>query len=191
MVESRRSRTAVAQFNLGNSHENGEGVARDGAKAAEWYRKAAEQGYADAQFNLGNNYADGKGIAKDISPASSGSARRLNKNDASAQFNLAMIYHHEATVRDHAEAARWYRKAADQGHVNAMVNLGTLYNNGEGVERDYAAALALYRQAEAKAAPWRRATLATCMSGEMALQSTTRKRCAGTARPLARETMRR
>jgi TPR repeat protein len=34
----------------------GEGVARDGAAAAEWYRKAAVQGHADAQYALGVTY---------------------------------------------------------------------------------------------------------------------------------------
>ena len=31
-----------------------------------WYRKAAEQGYAEAMFNLGFPYAKGEGLIKDL-----------------------------------------------------------------------------------------------------------------------------
>lgn len=46
-----------------------------------------------------------------------------------------------------AEAARWYRKAAEQGFARGMINLGFLYEKGLGVERDPAAALQWYRKA--------------------------------------------
>jgi len=34
------------------------------------------------------------------------------------------------------EAAVWYRKAADQGHSLAQFNLGVMYANGQGLDRD-------------------------------------------------------
>lgn len=37
----------------------------DKGKAAEWYRKAADQGHAEAQFKLGKMYATGNGVEKD------------------------------------------------------------------------------------------------------------------------------
>jgi hypothetical protein len=43
----------------------GEGVPQDDHQAAAWYRRAAEQGYADAQFNLGLMYAKGEGVPSD------------------------------------------------------------------------------------------------------------------------------
>ena len=36
------------------------------AKAIEWWKKAAEQGYADAQFSLGVYYITGTGVPADI-----------------------------------------------------------------------------------------------------------------------------
>ena len=40
---------------------------------------------------------------------------------ASAQFNLGIIYDHEQGVeQDYIEAAKWYRKAAEQGHRDAQ-----------------------------------------------------------------------
>jgi TPR repeat protein len=54
-----------AQFRIGVSYYDGEGVAKDAVEAVKWYRKAAEQGLADAQTNLGNCYYNGEGVAKD------------------------------------------------------------------------------------------------------------------------------
>ena len=38
--------------------------------------------------------------------------------------------------QDDAEAVRWYRLAAEQGHVSAQHNLGVMYSTGEGVPQD-------------------------------------------------------
>ncbi len=47
---------AKSQIELGRRYDKGEGVVKDHAEAAKWYRKAAEQNYVDAQFNLGMCY---------------------------------------------------------------------------------------------------------------------------------------
>ena len=39
-----------AQNSLGVMYENGEGVPQDDKQAVKWYRKAADQGYADGQL---------------------------------------------------------------------------------------------------------------------------------------------
>ena len=56
---------ATAQFNLGYMYATGEGVPKNDAEAARWYRMAAEQGVARAQHNLGYMYGTGEGIPKD------------------------------------------------------------------------------------------------------------------------------
>jgi tetratricopeptide (TPR) repeat protein len=53
----------------------------------------------------------------------------------------------EGVTLDDAEALKWYRKAAEQGHVSAQYNLGVMYGKGEGVTQDYAEALKWYRKA--------------------------------------------
>ena len=45
------------------------GKTADFRTAAEWYEKAAGQGYADAQYNLGYMYRNGKGVTKDKAKA--------------------------------------------------------------------------------------------------------------------------
>ena len=44
---------------------NGEGVLQDDVEAVAWYRKAAEQGYAEAQGNHGAMYYAGQGVPQD------------------------------------------------------------------------------------------------------------------------------
>ena len=46
-----------------------------------------------------------------------------------AQFILGSLYEYGTGVpKDTAQAAAWYRKAADQGHANAKQRLETLKN---------------------------------------------------------------
>ena len=49
--------------------------------------------------------------------------------------------------QDYAEAMKWYRKAADQGHARAQFNLGFMYYDYKGVRQNYAEAMKWYRKA--------------------------------------------
>ena len=55
-----------AQFSLGLSYENGDGVPLDYAKARQWYEKAAAQGDAKAQLYLGLQSSFGQGVPTDV-----------------------------------------------------------------------------------------------------------------------------
>src|ERR1700684_4547516 len=55
------SGSAAAQYLLGRIYDYGAGVPEDDAKAALWYRRAAEQGYVRAQVRLGDLYFSGQG----------------------------------------------------------------------------------------------------------------------------------
>ena len=48
-----------------------------------------------------------------------------------------------ASPPDYAAAAQWYQKAADKGYSRALFNLGTMYEQGLGVEQDQLKALNL------------------------------------------------
>jgi Sel1 repeat len=60
---------------------------------------------------------------------------------------------------DYAQAALWYRKAADQGNTMAQVHLADLYRDGRGVTRDPAQAAAWYRKAAELGDPGAQGTL--------------------------------
>lgn len=57
---------AQAQADLGQLLEKGRGTAVDPKEAAEWYRKAADQGNQDGQHRLGALYAQGLGVTRDL-----------------------------------------------------------------------------------------------------------------------------
>jgi hypothetical protein len=44
-------------------------VPQDNAEAVRWYRKAADQGYANAQYALGFTYHKGQGVPQDDAEA--------------------------------------------------------------------------------------------------------------------------
>ena len=46
-------------------YDKGQGVLQDYKAAAQWYRRAAEQGHVLTQLGLGLMYAQGKGVPKD------------------------------------------------------------------------------------------------------------------------------
>ena len=49
--------------------------------------------------------------------------------------------------QNYVEAAKLYRRAADQGHADAQCNLGTLYKNGQGVQQDLSISMSLFEKA--------------------------------------------
>jgi TPR repeat protein len=71
--------------------------------------------------------------------------------DADAQYNLGNLLDRGlGRAEDDAAAAEWYRRAAGQGVVEAMVNLGLIHEIGRaGVARDPAEAARWYEQAGA------------------------------------------
>jgi TPR repeat protein len=67
--------------------------------------------------------------------------------DASAQYNLGVCYYNgEGVEKDYAEAVKWFRKSAEQGHAVAQYCLGVSYDKGEGVPQDYAEAVKWFRK---------------------------------------------
>jgi hypothetical protein len=53
----------------------------------------------------------------------------------------------QGVPKDYAEAAKCYRKAADQGDIKGQYSLAVLYVTGNGVPRDSNEAMKWYRQA--------------------------------------------
>jgi TPR repeat protein len=52
-------------FSLGYMFDQGKGVAKDEARAAELYKKGCDGGLGPSCFNLGRMFTDGRGVAKD------------------------------------------------------------------------------------------------------------------------------
>ncbi len=53
----------------------------------------------------------------------------------------------DGIAQDFKQAYKWYSQAALLGDARALYNLGTLYANGEGVERNWDRAKMYFKQA--------------------------------------------
>ncbi|HEX7970284.1 MAG TPA: tetratricopeptide repeat-containing serine protease family protein [Stellaceae bacterium] len=74
--------------------------------------------------------------------------------DPSCQSWLGVLYAEGKGVkRDATEAARWFRRAAEQGHGAAAYNLARAYQEGDGVARDLVEAKKWARQAAEQGIP--------------------------------------
>ena len=74
--------------NLGGAYHLGLGVARDYAKAREWYEKAAANGNAIAMNNLGLLYAHAQGVAQDYTKAREWYEKAAANGDKDAKAQL-------------------------------------------------------------------------------------------------------
>ena len=88
-------------------------------------KKAAEAGDANAQYKMGDMY---------------------NFNIQSTLLSIEKARKKAPTPEDKAEAAKWYQRAAEQGHMYAQYNLGTLFYTGQGVPQNYVEAAKWYRK---------------------------------------------
>ena len=98
---------AEAQMNLGMMFERGQGVPKDFKEAIRWYHLAADQGLIKAQEK------------KDS----------LLSKAATAQINFGLGKRFESgqeVPQDYREAIRFYRLAADLGHIKAQEKLNLI-----------------------------------------------------------------
>lgn len=103
------------------------GVSQDYAKAAKYYRKAAELGDGDAQMRLGYCYAAGEGVEKDYTEAVKWFCKSAEQEYSYAQFNMGWAYEFgQGVEKNLSEAKKWYQKAAAQGHEKAKEKLNNL-----------------------------------------------------------------
>jgi hypothetical protein len=84
-----------AQVALGNFYFSGLwGFNQDAAQAAQWYRKAAEQGNSAGQEHLGAMYEFGRGVRQDFAEALRWFRKAAEEGDPVAQNNLAFLSLH-------------------------------------------------------------------------------------------------
>ena len=124
----------------------------------------AERGDAEAQYKLARCIIEHDEIGD--SPNNSGPRREAirkwllkaaENGHAAAQLDLAEAYAYFengiwwiAPENDFAEAAKWFRKAADQGDPMAQGMLGWLYATGRGVDKDLKTAVEWFRKGAAQ-----------------------------------------
>jgi TonB family protein len=84
--------------------------------------------------------------AKQYAAAKDQATAEAASGNVVSMYVLGEIYSSgKGAVQDYAEAASWYRKAADANYAPAMVELGKLYETGRGVDQDLVEAARWYR----------------------------------------------
>jgi TPR repeat protein len=126
---------------VGLMYEEGKGVAQDGTTAAQWFKRAADQGHAPSMNHYGN-------LLRKDQPAEA-LVWHLKAAEAGEPFAMenagGAYYEGIGTEKDLVKAAEWYRKAAEQGRSgNAMLQWGYMLSTGQGVAQDVTKALAMY-----------------------------------------------
>ena len=53
------------------------------------------------------------------------------------RFLGAIFYYGRGVTQDYAEAAKWYKKAAEQGDSDTQNILGAMYERGKGMPKDF------------------------------------------------------
>ena len=109
---------AEAQAVLGKMYETGQGVAKNDAEAAIWYRKAADQGDARAQYNLGIMYDFGQGVPQSSAEAAKWYSKAADQNHTSSPVHFrAYLRPRPRHSRTSLEAHKWFDLAGDLAEV--------------------------------------------------------------------------
>jgi TPR repeat protein len=111
---------AIAQYDVGNMYEKGNGVARDNTKAFKWYLKAAKQDHDKGTFKVGYSYLRGKGVDKNYNKA-------LLWLNVAAEYNNVRAYYYLGSMHEKGsgvpvnldKALRWYTRASKGGYAIA------------------------------------------------------------------------
>jgi TPR repeat protein len=142
--------SAEAMAFLGMAYLRGEGTAADTVRAIHWIRGAARKGDLRAMTALGSAHRVGAGVSRSDRYARHWLGRAAAEEYPPAMRELGHLHRQMATAAGYDAALAWYRKAADAGSADALVDLGMLHEQGWGVSADQDAALALYRAAAAR-----------------------------------------
>lgn len=155
----------LSQNELGKAYYFGSGVKRNYEEALFWFLLAAsnEEGNFVENVNLTTQKLSPKEISTIVLRAKEWREERGLDNfdflatatllagagDADAQFKLGRMYNEgtKGASQNYDEAVKWFRKAAEQGHPDAMHSLGWMYRDGHGVEQDYKKRAAWWRKA--------------------------------------------
>lgn len=129
------TQNATAHFYLGEMYAVGHGVELNSPRAVEHYTQSAEQGYASAQAKLGQLYALGVGVPQDFRAAAKwlGKAAEQQENLPENLLEKAQTF---TQTGDYDDALAIYRELAQQTHADAQYQLGDLYLQGLGVEKN-------------------------------------------------------
>lgn len=125
-----------AQYWLGRIFEYGKLLPLDKQKAAYWFQKSADQGYAPAEYILCGQRAGTDNLEHERCLW-----RAAEAGVPEAQFWIGVFLRdNRFGVTDKVASLQWFRKAAEGGNVDAYAELCMDYQIGEELPVDFAQA---------------------------------------------------
>lgn len=130
-------------YYLARTHKNGQAGKRDYARAMALFREAAAAGYSTANMSVGIMYARGEGVKQDDAAAKAWFKKAIKAGAPGGVYTeLGQLSRRSG---DAAGSVANYRKAADNGELEAASPLGYMLANGQGIGQDREQAAKLYR----------------------------------------------
>lgn len=125
-----------AQYRLGLCYEKGTlGVDRDGKLAVDWYTKAADQGDSQGLFHLAECHDKGIGVSQDRMEAFAKYWKAAEQGCPDAQHKIGVFYAKGVewlgALPKQLKAEEWLKKAAEQGHEEAELEMKKLKTREE------------------------------------------------------------
>ncbi|MGB2578872.1 hypothetical protein AAIR98_000791 [Elusimicrobium simillimum] len=122
-----------AQYKMGKAYFYGEtGVTKDYKKGFYWIEKAVAQNHSDAQHELAIAYKNAKGVTKNLKRYETYMTLSANNGNVKAMLDLAHFY---KELKNIATANEWYEKAAEEGELEAVNYLVSLFC-GADIDKD-------------------------------------------------------
>jgi len=104
-------------------------------KSIKYWKIAGEMGCLSAQYLLGKFYAREEYL--DINEMMNWLTLAAMNNHMESQYSLGMFYLTAGTYKCHEMAAHWFLMASKLGHTDAYYELGMLYDQGQGVFKNF------------------------------------------------------
>jgi uncharacterized protein len=132
-----------AMRNLGQFYMSNPVYANYG-EAKKWFEKAIEKGDPASLSGLAEMYDNALGVPEDNAEAFRLYRKAAEGGDGGGYRGLAQYL---LAAGDYRQAAAYYQAAAERNDMRAIEALGTMYELGQGVEKNPNRALELYTQA--------------------------------------------
>ena len=121
-----------AMNTLSHCYNIGIGVSKDSLQGLYWLTQSADKENADALLVLGYRYEKGIGVDADTKKATDLYTKSANKGKPEAAWYLGNM---QTMAGSTSGALYWYKKAANNDYLPAMLKLGDIYEKGTGLGR--------------------------------------------------------
>lgn len=133
---------------FGRMHLAGQGVVKDESIAVDLFKKSADANNPEGTFYLARQMHRGNGLPKDEKQAVALYLKAGQLGDVGGQlwYGISIYRGLGGLTADKAASFAWFQRAAEQGDASAQNWLGTLYDAGEGTEKNPFEAIKWFRK---------------------------------------------